>query len=198
MLSPRLQYYQSNSLPSLLILFSGFGLCRKLVHTKTQQVTNKAGRHNQRTVFPQDLVFRMYQQKWHQLHFILYPLFILIPHHFSTFPFILHLRQSTLPPFFIVCIFCQVEHHRKFLIPPYYPFFPTFSLSTIFTLVNPWNLFRPPSHSSARHLPVNICTNSRGGNWHKIIRVPVPLTIIRWHRTRTTAPEILPPPPIFI
>ena len=177
---------------------------------------------------------------WRKLHFILYPIFILRPHNFSTFPFILHLRQSTLPPLLIACMFHQVEHrlhcccrsctqyasfvgrsvagdwrrsrrlettvavplgvgqHCKFLITPYYPFFPTSPLSTISTLINSWNMFYPTSRSSALHPPVNIGTNSREDNWYKRRRVPVPSSIGRYHRNRTTAPERPPPPPLFL
>ena len=40
--------------------FSGFGFCRKLARTKTQQGTHKASEHNGRTVFSRDLVLLMH------------------------------------------------------------------------------------------------------------------------------------------
>ena len=67
--------------------FLDFGFRRKLTCTKTQQVTDKASRHNGCAVFLRDLVFRTYQQKWCQLCFIIYPLFILLPHNLRQLPF---------------------------------------------------------------------------------------------------------------
>ena len=80
------------------------------MRTKTKQVIDKAIKHNWHTLFPRYLVFCMYQQKWRKLHFILYPLFILLPHSLCTFHFILHLRQSTMPPVLIASMFHHMEH----------------------------------------------------------------------------------------
>ena len=50
---------------------SGFGFCRTFMRTKTKQGTEKASKHNRRTVFSRDLVFCTHQQKWRQLCFLL-------------------------------------------------------------------------------------------------------------------------------
>ena len=71
---------------------SGFGFCRKLARTKNQQGTDKASKHNRCTLFSQALIFCTHQQKWRQLFFILYPIFVLIPHYLRQLPF------SPLPP----------------------------------------------------------------------------------------------------
>ena len=67
--------------------FSVFVFCRKLVRTKTQQGTKKVSEHNRRAVFSRVLIFRTHQQKWRHLCFILYPLFILLPHNLRQLPF---------------------------------------------------------------------------------------------------------------
>ena len=68
-------------------VFSGFGFCRKLVRTKNQQGTEKASKNNGRTVFSRALIFHMHQQKWHQICFIIYPIFILLPQNLHQIPF---------------------------------------------------------------------------------------------------------------
>ena len=67
--------------------FLCFGFRRKIARTKTQQGTDKASKHNGRTLFSRALVFCTHQQKWRQLSFILYPLFILLPHNLCQLPF---------------------------------------------------------------------------------------------------------------
>ena len=82
--------------------FLGFGFCRKLARTKTQQGTDKARKHNQRTEFLCDLIFCMHQHKLRQLCFILYPLFVLLPHNLCQpppyYPFLHTSPTSKIPP----------------------------------------------------------------------------------------------------
>ena len=74
--------------------FLGSGFRKKLPHTKTQQGTDKAIKHNGYTVFLWDLVLRNHQQKWRTICFIIYPLFILLPHNLRQLPFF----PQRLPP----------------------------------------------------------------------------------------------------
>ena len=66
-----------------------FGFHRKLAHTKTQQSTDKASKHNARTVFSRFLVLLMCvstEVVWTS-SFILYPQFILLPYYLRQRPF---------------------------------------------------------------------------------------------------------------
>ena len=49
--------------------------------------TDKVSEHNRRAVFSRVLIFHTHQQKWRHLCFILYPLFILLPHNLRQLPF---------------------------------------------------------------------------------------------------------------
>ena len=66
---------------------SAFGFRRKLAGMKTQQGIEKVNEHNGCTVFLRSLVFLTHQQKWRQLCFITYPLFVLLLHNFHQLPF---------------------------------------------------------------------------------------------------------------
>ena len=61
---------------------SFFGFHRKLAHTKPQQSTDKASKHNGRTVFSRVLVLltRSWTGVASTLSYCLYPLFVLLPH----------------------------------------------------------------------------------------------------------------------
>ena len=82
------------------------------------------------TVFSWALVFFMHQQKWSQIYFILYPLFILIPRYLRQLPF--YPRYSgqdtdavTAISIAITCPFLQgvhrSRHHRRFHKRKYQP-----------------------------------------------------------------------------
>ena len=78
--------------------FSGFGFCRKLVRTKNKQGTYKVSKHNVCTVFLLALVFRTHQQNWRQIYFIVYPLFVLLPHNLRQLLFSPPPLTPPLPP----------------------------------------------------------------------------------------------------
>ena len=80
-----------------------FGFCRKLVRTKTQQGTDKASKHNGRTVFSRFwYCLRLHQQEWCQLCLIVFILYLfyfyIICANFFLFCLCLCIRQSTPPP----------------------------------------------------------------------------------------------------
>ena len=94
---------------------SGFVFCRKFARTKTQQGTEKSIKHNGSILFSRYLVFHMHQQKWIQLWFILYTLFILISRHFLQLPFSTSFSGrdiDAVTAIVIMCPFCRGVKRR--------------------------------------------------------------------------------------
>ena len=63
-----------------------FRFFRKLVRTKTKQITDKESKHNSIIFFFWALVLYRHQQEWSQLCLILYTLFITLHHHLFQLP----------------------------------------------------------------------------------------------------------------
>ena len=143
------------------------------MRTKNQQGTDKAIKHNGCKLFSRALVFRKHQQKWCQLCFIIYPLFVLLPHHLRQLPF------SPLPP------------------PPPPPEHATVIIGQVYVL--PVIVF-PPLHPSADIAPVErpFTDTSRryrvGRNFQR--RQNNPLTSAVGPSPRSPPP--LPPPLLFL
>ena len=108
---PRIRGAFHDNFPGL----SGFGFRRKSARTKTQQGTEKSIKHNGSILFSRYLVFHMHQQKWIQLWFILYTLFILIPRHFLQITFSTSFSgrdTDAVTAIVIMCHFCRGVKRR--------------------------------------------------------------------------------------
>ena len=79
-----------------MINFQGFfDFFRRLARTKTEQITDKARKHNGHTIFLRYLVLHTHKQEWIQLCMEIYPIFITLTYNLHQLPF---LPPLMLPP----------------------------------------------------------------------------------------------------